>query len=377
MKLLHTSDWHFGMGLGTGSYGDDQRYFLDRMYELIQREQVGAVLLAGDVYDSSVTNAEAIGLYNEAMTKLCLELGVQVITIAGNHDSAARLASCRELLKAAGLHVTGKLDRSLEPVLLDGGKVAVYSLPFFTRDQVIALWPEEKESVRNTETAMELVCGHIREKMDPSRKNIVISHSLIVNAELSDSDRSARVGFATAVSKDVFRGFDYVALGHIHKPQVIAPHIRYSGSPLKYSFGAEEKQEKGVVLIDTDTMDIRFVPIAPLRERRSIEGTYEQILAREDVCGDYLKITVTDRYAGLDLLSQLRSRFPYLLELKGKGLEEEEGLSALSVEELEKLDEVDIMMKYMAEGFSYTPTEEQLALFREVLALSREEGELG
>ena len=132
-----------------------------------------------------------------------------------------------------------------------------------------------------------------------------------------------------------------------------------------------------MVLIDTDAMDIRFVPIAPLRERRSIEGTYEQILAREDVCGDYLKITVTDRYAGLDLLSQLRSRFPYLLELKGKGLEEEEGLSALSVEELEKLDEVDIMMKYMAEGFSYTPTEEQLALFREVLALSREEGELG
>lgn len=377
MKLIHTSDWHFGMGLGTGSYEADQRYFLDRLYEAIRREQAQALLLCGDVYDSSVVGAEAIALYNEAMTKLCLEMKIPVITIAGNHDSPARLAACRELLRGAGLHITGKIEKNPQPVLLDDGKVAVYSIPFFTRDEVLPICPERKSEIRNTESAMLAYCDHIREQMDKERKNIVLSHALIVGSELSDSDRSARVGFATAVSKDVFRDFDYVALGHIHKPQAIENHIRYSGSPLKYSFGAEEKQEKGVVVIDTDTMEIRFVAIPPLRERRSVTGTLEEIMAREDIREDYLRLYVTDRYAGLDLIGQLRQRFPGLLEVYGKSLNEEGSLSALSVEELEKLDEEDIMVKFLAENFSAEPTPEQLELFRQVLAWSREEGKLG
>lgn len=377
MKILHTSDWHLGMALGTGSYGQDQRYFLEQLYELIRRENIGAVLLAGDVYDSSITNAEAIGIYNEAVTRLCLELGVKLIVIAGNHDSAARLASCRELLKSAGLYVTGRLERNLAPVLLDGGKVAVYSLPFFNREEVCALFPEKKEEIRSQETAVMAVCDYIRQTMDPGRRNIVMSHALIVNAELSDSDRSAKVGFATAVSKDVFAGFDYVALGHIHKPQIVAPHIRYSGSPLKYSFGSEEKQEKGVVLIDTETMEQRFVPLKPLRERRSVEGTLDEIMSREDLTGDYLRLKVTDRYAGLELVSQLREKFPHLLEVYGKSLTEGEEGSALSVEELQSLDEMDIMEKFMAEMFGSSPSDSQREMFREILVWSREEGDLG
>ena len=376
MKLLHTSDWHFGMTLGTGSYAEDQRFFLDRLYRLIREEKIEALLLSGDIYDSSVVSAEAIGLYNEAMTKLCLELGVTVIAIAGNHDSAARLASCRELLKGAGLHITGKVERDPAPVLLDGGKVAVYSIPFFTRDEITALLPEKKDQIRNTETAMLAYCDHIRGQMDESRKNIILSHSLIVGSELSESDRSARVGFATAISKDVFQGFDYVALGHIHKPQAIENHIRYSGSPLKYSFGAEESQEKGVVVVDTDTMEIRFVPIALKRERRSVTGTFEERLAREDIREDYLRLYVTDQYAGLELVGQLREKFPHLLEVYGKSLTEEGELSVLTVEELEEMKEEDIMIRFLAENFSAEPTPEQLQLFRDVLEWSREEGTL-
>ena len=376
MKLLHTSDWHFGMTLGTGSYAEDQRFFLDRLSRLIREEKIEALLLSGDIYDSSVVSAEAIGLYNEAMTKLCLELGVTVIAIAGNHDSAARLASCRELLKGAGLHITGKVERDPAPVLLDGGKVAVYSIPFFTRDEITALLPEKKDQIRNTETAMLAYCDHIRGQMDESRKNIILSHSLIVGSELSESDRSARVGFATAVSKDVFQGFDYVALGHIHKPQAIENHIRYSGSPLKYSFGAEESQEKGVVVVDTDTMEIRFVPIALKRERRSVTGTFEELLAREDIREDYLRLYVTDQYAGLELVGQLREKFPHLLEVYGKSLTEEGELSVLTVEELEEMKEEDIMIRFLAENFAAEPTCEQLQLFRDVLEWSREEGTL-
>ena len=377
MKLIHTSDWHFGMGVGTGNYEADQRFFLQQLYECIRQEGAEAVLLSGDVFDSSVTNAQAIELYNEAVTTLCQELGIKVFVIAGNHDSAARLASCRALLKGAGLYVTGRLEKNLEPVLLDGGKVAVYSLPFFSRDEVCALFPEKKGEIRSVETAMQVLCDRIRATMDSGRRNIVLSHSLIVNAELSESDRSARVGFATAISKDVFDGFDYVALGHIHKPQVVAPHIRYCGSPLKYAFGNEEQQEKGVVLLDTDTMEQRFVPIKLLRDRKTVEGTYQQLIAREDIREDYLRLHVTDRYAGMELLGDLRERFPYLLEVYGMGITETDTLSALSVEQLQTLKEEDIMEKFMAENFGYNPTEEQQNLFRQALSWSREEADLG
>jgi len=377
MKLIHTSDWHFGMGVGTGNYEEDPRYFLQQLYALIRREQVEAVLISGDVFDSSVANSMAIELYNEAVTMLCQQLKVKLIVIAGNHDSAARLASCRALLKEAGLYVTGRLERDMEPIVLDGGKVAVYSLPFFSRDEVCALFPEKRGEIRSMETAMLAVCDHIRQSMDRSRINIVLSHSLIVNAELSESDRSARVGFATAVSKDVFREFDYVALGHIHKPQVVADNIRYSGSPLKYAFGNEENQEKGVVLLDTDTMQQQFVPLTPLRDRRTLEGTYEDLIARQDIRGDYLRLYVTDRYAGMELLSDLRERFPWLLEVYGMGITETDSLSALSVEQLQTLHEEDIMEKFMGELFGYSPTAQQQKLFAEVLQWSREEDDLG
>jgi exonuclease SbcD len=375
MKLIHTSDWHFGMPVGTGSYAEDQRHFLSQLYDLIQREQVEAVLLAGDVYDSSVTNADAIALFNEAATKLCMELGVKFVVIAGNHDSAARLAACRDLLRASGMYVTGRLERDVEPVLLDGGKVAVYSLPFFGREEVSALYPERAEEIRSSETAMLVVCDEIRNKMDKKRRNIVISHAMIVNAELSESDRSARVGNATAISKDVFDGFDYVALGHIHKPQVIAQHIRYSGSPVKYSFGSEETQQKGVVLIDTDTMEQRFVPFTQLRERRTVEGAYEELLERTELAGDYLRIRLTDRFAVLEVQAELRQRFPYVLEISGMSLAENEEGSVLSLEGLQKMDETDIMLQFFGEYFQYTPTDSQIELFREVLAWSEEEGE--
>lgn len=222
---------------------------------------------------------------------------------------------------------------------------------------------------------MMVVCDHIRETIDRNRRNIIVSHALIVNAELSDSDRSARVGFATAVSKDVFDGFDYVALGHIHKPQVIAPHIRYSGSPIAYSFGSEETQKKGVVLIDTENMEQTFVELPRLRGRKTVEGTFEELMAMEKLKDCYLRLKVTDRYAGLELQAELRQRFPHLLEVYGKSLTESSESSALTVEQLQKLDETDIMEKFMGEHFQYSPTPEQLALFRDVLAWSQEDEE--
>ena len=374
MKIIHTSDWHFGMRVGISDYRDCQRHFLEQLYALVRREQAEVVLCAGDIYDSGNVGADAIELFNAAANALCAELGVKFILIAGNHDSAPRLAAHRKLLKASGMYVTGRLEQEIEPVLLDGGKVAIYPIPFFNRDEVIALFPERREEIRSQEDAFLIVCDHIRETMDCSRRNIVMAHAYIVGAELSESDRAAEVGQAAAVSKDVFRDFDYVALGHIHKPQAVAENIRYSGSPLKYSFGKEETQEKGVVLIDTDTMEQKFVPLPLLRDRKTVEGSCEEILTREAELQDtYLRLRVTDRYAGLELQAELREHFPYLLEIYGKSLEDKGGESSLSVEDLDTLDDTDIMMKFMAERFEYTPTDRQICLFRDVLAWSERE----
>ena len=374
MKLLHTSDWHLGMSAGTKSLEEDQRFFLQQLYKIIDEEQIDAVLCAGDIYDSSVSNADAIAVYNDATTEICAKRKIPFLVIAGNHDGAARLASCRELLKEAGLFVTGRLVRDTPPVSI--GNADIYLIPFFNKEEVIALFPEYKKEITSQEKAMQIVCNRIRENMDRTKKNILMTHALIVNAELSESDRSARVGLATAVSKDVFDGFDYVALGHIHKPQIINEHIRYSGSPVKYSFGNEEKQEKQVIILDTDTMEQKEIIIKQLHDRKTVTGTYAEIMEMKNLEEAYLRLKITDRYAGLELLAEMQSHFPYLLELYGKSLEENGELVAMSVEELQTMDEFDIMKKFCAETFSYEPTEEQLDLFREVLAWSEKEAEL-
>ena len=375
MRILHTSDWHLGMPLKLGTMIEDQQYFLDQLYSIIGEYGADAVICAGDVYDSSVTNAEAIGLYSSAITKICKELGKKMIVIAGNHDSGARLASGRELLETAGLYVSGKIERDIRPVSI--GNADIYPVPFFNRDEVIALFPDKKSEITSQEAATKVLCDSIRETMDPSRVNIIAAHAFITSAELSDSDRAAQVGQATSVSKDVFAGFDYAALGHIHKPQAITETVRYSGSPIKYSFGAEETQQKQVIIYDTETKEIIPVALRMLHDGKSISGTYSEISAMDGIEDCYLKVTVTDRIASLELLSELREKFPGILELYGMGYEGSGEETSITIDELTRLDETDIMIRFLEEQYHYTPNEAQIGLYREVLKHIGEEADLG
>lgn len=360
MKILHTSDWHLGMSFGIHSLADEQRSFIGQLVQIIEDKQVDAVIIAGDIYDTSVSNREAIELYNMAVTGICNERNVPLLVIAGNHDGAARLASCRELLERAGLFVVGRLEADIQPVTIQD--VDFYLLPYFNMDEVKSLYPDEAKTITSYESATDVVCNHIRETLDRSKKNIVISHSFIVGSELSDSDRSAKVGTATAVSKDVFREFDYVALGHIHRPQNLTDRIRYSGSPLIYSFGAEEKYEKSVTILDTDTMEQEYVPIRPIRNVRTLEGTYEQIMD-QPASEDFLRLVITDHFVGLETISLLRERFPYAVEIRGKSFDIEQGEEHIRVEDISELSEEDIVKSFFKEIYQYEPTESQMKLF--------------
>lgn len=370
MKILHTSDWHLGAMDGDRSLLEDQRYFIDEICDIVMNKSVQAVIIAGDVYDRSVASADAIKLYDYAMTRLCSEVGAKVFVIAGNHDSAERLSSCRDLLSSAGLYITGSLEREIAKVSIDN--TDVYMIPWITEEKVKSIFPDKKDEIITLEDAYKVVTDSIRESMDNRKRNIVVSHAFITNSETSTSDRAAEIGFATQVSANVFDGFDYVALGHIHKPQNVAGGIRYSGTPMPYSFGKEEKQEKSVTVIDTDDMSCEIVPLPLLHLRTTISGTLEELLnptCEEKIKNGYVKLQVTDQYVGLEALSELKHVYPNLLEVSGKTFDGDNTAVTLTMEELEKLETnpVEVFKHFCKEEMNEEADERMIEMFENAI----------
>lgn len=372
MKLLHSSDWHLGMSFQTRSLEEDQRFFLREICRAIEEERVDALLLAGDVFDRSVPGAGAMKLYDEAVTEICDRLGVPMLVIAGNHDNAARLAACRSLLKKAGLHVAGELTRDVERISLGGADV--WLLPWFTTEKARAVFPESAEEIDSMEDAFRVVLDSVRTRFVPGRRQILLAHAFLVDAETCLSDRAAEVGRAAAVGRGVFEGFDYVALGHLHGPQDVGAHIRYSGTPMKYAFGSEESQEKSVTLLDTETLERKIIPLPALHERTSVEGTYEQVLSAAGLSDaqrrGYVRARITDRYVGLEAMASLRETYPLLLEASGLSYDREDAGVRMTLEELEREadDPQSIFRRFCEDCAGLSPDEHLLALFSEAEA---------
>ena len=366
MIFLHTSDWHLGATGGERDLWDDQKYFIDAICDIVREKNVDAVLLAGDVYDRSVPAASAIGLYDYAMNRLCGELGVKVLTIAGNHDSAERLASCAGLLDKAGLYLQGAAQR--EPRVVEFADSQVFFLPWMTEEKIKSLYPEERDGITDLTEAYRVAVNHMREKFIPGKHHLLLSHAFITNAETSTSDRAAEIGFATQVPASAFEGFDYVALGHIHKPQQVNPFIRYSGSPMAYSFGREERQEKSVTLIDTASMTQEVVPLPLLHRWTTLTDSYEALLAGgypEEIREGYVRLNVTDTAVGLDMLSRLRQVYPNALVVAGKTYDGEDTTITLTMEQLEQMesDPAEVFKSFCREEMGQEATDHFLQLF--------------
>ena len=370
MIFLHTSDWHLGATGGERDLWDDQKYFIDAICGIVREKRVDAVLLAGDVYDRSVPAASAIGLYDYAMNRLCGELGVKVLTIAGNHDSAERLASCAGLLDKAGLYLQGAAQR--EPRVVEFADSQVFFLPWITEEKIKSLYPEERDGITDLTEAYRVAVNHMREKFIPGKHHLLLSHAFITNAETSTSDRAAEIGFATQVPASVFEGFDYVALGHIHKPQQVNPFIRYSGSPMAYSFGREECQEKSVTLIDTASMTQQVVPLPLLHRWTTLTDCYEALLAGEypeEIREGYVRLNVTDTAVGLDMLSRLRQVYPNALVVAGKTYDGEDTTITLTMEQLEQMesDPAEVFKSFCREEMGQEATDHFLQLFAQAV----------
>ena len=173
MKILHTSDWHLGAMDGERSLLGDQKFFIDEICGIIVEYSVDAVIIAGDVYDRSVASSEAIKLYDYAMTRICNDLKTPVILIAGNHDSAERLSSCKELLSSAGLHVLGSLEKNISKISFDDTEI--YLLPWITAEKVKSIYPDKKDEIQSLEDAYRVVTGDMCKHFDNSKKHIIVS----------------------------------------------------------------------------------------------------------------------------------------------------------------------------------------------------------
>lgn len=379
MRVLHTSDWHLGASDNDKSLVDDQKHFIDEICDIADKKDVDVILIAGDVYDRSVASAEAIKLYDYAMTRLCIEMHKQVLVIAGNHDSAERLSDCKSLLEKAGLHVYGAIER--EPVVVSIKDTDFYMMPWFTEEKVKGLFPEKKDDIKSLTDAFRVVCDAAKETFTAGRKHIAVSHAFITNASLSDSERSAKiaaVGTALQVDANVFDGFDYVALGHIHGPQNINDTVRYSGTPMAYSFGREEKQVKSVTIIDTEKAEVSVEELHPLHVRISLEGTYDEIMGKEysdEVKNGYVKLKINDIYVGIETIAEIRKVFPNYIDISGKSYEGEDTGIRMTMEEFQKLEAnpVEIFKSFCKDTIGDEPDEHLLKLFKECLESEGEE----
>ena len=365
MRILHTSDWHLGISLHNMSLLKEQEFFIEQIGQIVMDNRIDAVIIAGDVYDTSISSSEAMRLFNRAMTILCLEQKVQVLIIAGNHDGAARLSICSDLLRTSGLHITGRLVRDIVPVVI--GNCAFYCIPYFNIDEVRYLYPEIR--IDNYSQAMQTVLEDIRKNMNTDLKNIVISHSFVSGAELSDSDHGAMVGTTNMVPGSIFDGFYYVALGHLHRPQKLGDRMYYSGSPFKYSF-SEAGIDKSVLMIDTDADSVDKISLPCLHDVREISGTYNDIVAfaaQDSRRDDYVSVHITDRYATGELHDFFRGLYPHMAFFSGQH-GEECGISAgsLSSSDVERLDAEALMKLFMQDVFPDFKLEtEQMELFRQ------------
>ena len=364
MRILHTSDWHLGIQLHGLSLLDSQRRFVDNFLEIIEQYDVELVIIAGDIFDSAVSSREAIALYDSAMTRICLERGIPAVVIAGNHDGAERLSSCSALMQKAGLFVIGKISQGIGR--LEFGDVHIYPLPYFHIDEVRALYPQKK--IRTYSEAIQLLCGEM--ELDENAYNIAVAHVFAAGSELSDSDRSAAVGTITSVDPSVFAGFDYTALGHLHRAQEPLKNVRYSGTPLKYSF-SEAEHKKSLTLIDTNTGEITELAVRQPRELRIIRAGYDEALelaGKLRGCSDYVRIEFSDIFPSMQTLYTFREYFPELLSVTGIMPEEDGGERySLSIDDVESFSPQELVEKFYSDITGEMPDKTQIEQFLQAM----------
>ncbi|GIU56769.1 nuclease SbcCD subunit D [Arthrobacter sp. NicSoilC12] len=327
---MHTSDWHLGRSFHGIGMLDAQRAFIDQLVAFVREESVDVVLIAGDVYDRALPGVDVVGLLDDALVRLT-GAGAEVVLTSGNHDSAIRLGFASRLLERGGVHLRTRLNELDVPVLFplgdDAGNeaapvLAIYGIPWLEPRLVAEqLGVETASHFEVTRAATERIRADVRQRSQTRTvHSVVLAHTFASGGISSDSERDLSIGGVGAVPLDLFDGFGYTALGHLHGRQELSPAVRYSGSPLAYSF-SEAKHRKGSWLVEVDAEGIggvREVLWDAPRTLAVLRGKLDELLESEDFAWAetaYCQITLTDEARPAQAMDRLRARFPDTLVL--------------------------------------------------------------
>jgi DNA repair protein SbcD/Mre11 len=319
VRILHTSDWHLGRSFHRVGMLEHQATFVDHLLEVVAAERVDLVVVAGDVYDRALPHVDAVRLADETLARLAASRARVVLT-SGNHDSAHRLGFGSRLIDAAGVYLRTDASSVGTPIVLadEHGEVAVHAIPYLDPQALHEPW---RLRARTHEAALAEAMRRVRDDLAARpRRSVVLAHAFVAGGRPSDSERDIAVGGVSVVSSELFAGASYTALGHLHGRAVLGDTLRYSGSPLAYSF-SESGHTKGSWLVDlgpAGVTDATFVE-APVPRRLSIlAGELEELLADprlESAEHDWVQVTLTDRVRPERPMERLRTRFPHALVL--------------------------------------------------------------
>lgn len=319
MKIMHLSDLHLGKRVNEFSMIEDQTYILNEIINIIDEQKPKVIILAGDIYDKPIPPAEAVELFDDFLYKLS-KRNLYVFIISGNHDSAERIAFGSRLFDKSGIYLSPVYNGKILPISVDDecGDINFYMLPFIKPVHVRRFFPDA--SISTYTDALNAVITDMN--INNAKRNILITHQFVTGSSRTESE-DVSVGGSDNVDADIFKGFDYVALGHIHRSQSCgSEYIRYCGTPLKYSF-SESKDTKSITVIDIKEkgdIKLNFIPLTPLRDMVEIKGSYNELMLKSfyentSLTNDYVHITLTDEEDIPDVITKLRVIYKNIMKL--------------------------------------------------------------
>ena len=376
MKFFHLSDLHIGIRFKECSLLEDQKYIFRKVLDLADSEKPDAVVIAGDIYDKPSPPAEAVAVFDDFLSALH-ERQLHVLIISGNHDSPQRIAFGSRFMDPR-IHLSPAYDGSAKAVTLSDrfGTVSFYLLPFLKPSTVRQFF--DGETISSYTDAIRTAIAHM--DMDPAGRNVLVAHQFVTGAQTCDSEEVS-VGGAGNVDSTVFAPFDYVALGHLHCPQIIAgnPCIRYSGTPLKYSF-SEITRNKSITVVEMEqkgTVRTKEIPLIPLHDMREIRGTYNDLTLKKNYAGtavdDYIHAVLTDEEDVPYALARLRTIYPNIMALDYDNTRTRSSTSFAAGADVAQKSDIELFMELYEKQNGQQMSEEQKQYSMELFEKIREE----
>ena len=369
VKFLHTADWHIGRKLQGKDLLEDQQYVMNNLISKIDETKPDFLIIAGDLYDRSVPSKEATILLQELLVKINIECNIPIFAISGNHDSRERLAVGQAWFSKHNFYLATQLEDAFHKIQYKDADI--YLLPYFEPYEAKVYFEDDKLTTHHTATKR--VVDEIYKNLDESRINILVAHTFVAGAEPTDSEREISIGTVENVGVNVFEKFDYVALGHLHNPNALdEERIRYSGSPLAYSF-SESNQGKGVRLIELtkENFDDRFIPIKQKRKMHNIVADYDEIFSKEyldkfDKENDYFSMELGKLEGVTDPMPRIKEFYPNTLLLKSKAKRLDSSKNSVNKEMLKK-NPLELIESFYEEQVLDTLTSTQRDVLEQII----------